>query len=399
MKHKFLNPTILALALAFSFVSAQSQNPKPEKIYSFVKVVKTPEWYDQQIKLWKMEIDKNKKNADAWLNYYRASRNRLICEATDTAIINHKGVRLKYIETEMGNNIPGTFEYHYIRWSNKENSEAYAEDWNQAKKLGDGRIELMPGLVNEAEFEFDIEKRDEACKKWYQTGDCSAGILNYNYNVLMSLPANSILITGGDNDTYPAWILQGALGIRKDVTVLNASLLFVDKYRQGMFKKLGIQQISLPDEHDTTPGKTFAYFQENILKNIKANKGGKPLCIAHTVGEDFYKPIEDKLYSTGLVMEYHDERIDNIALIKRNVEKVYKLDYLETSFSADVSQAIVNRMNCSYLTPLGKLYTFYKTAGEQQKCEETMAKIKWIASSNPQEKEVQEFVKSLGIEK
>lgn len=33
------------------------------------------------------------------------------------------------------------------------------------------------------------------------------------------------MISNGDNDTYPVWVLQKAKNIRKDVTLLNISML------------------------------------------------------------------------------------------------------------------------------------------------------------------------------
>ena len=47
---------------------------------------------------------------------------------------------------------------------------------------------------------------------------------------LSACPLNSILITYGDNDTYPLWYVQAKEGFRKDVTVLNNSLLGTVQY-------------------------------------------------------------------------------------------------------------------------------------------------------------------------
>jgi len=83
----------------------------------------------------------------------------------------------------------------------------------------------------------------------YHACDRSKNYIPYNYaaNILDTCEPNAILFTSGDNDTFPVWCLQEVYNYRRDVRVVNLSLLNTDWYVEQMKNRYDVP-ISLTDE-------------------------------------------------------------------------------------------------------------------------------------------------------
>lgn len=87
----------------------------------------------------------------------------------------------------------------------------------QAKKIAVGGVLVLCFAfvpVNMARVNYKTADR---------TGDYVAW--DYSYNLLQSCEPDAILFTNGDNDTFPLWYLQDVEGVRRDIRIVNLSLV------------------------------------------------------------------------------------------------------------------------------------------------------------------------------
>lgn len=378
---------LLSFLIIFNILNAFAQ--RPEQIRGYAKVSMPVEWYKKQAAAWEKEVDKDPKNVNAWFNYYKATRILIFHDETDKSTMKEKDARLEGVVADMGKEIPNTYEYNFARWQLGGNDMKFYPYLQKAIDIDPNREESIEYMVNIGELIRDQKQRDEYSLKNFDIGQISTGMMYYNYNQLIGLEKNAILLTSGDNDTYPSWVLQ-AKGIRKDVKVINLYLIHIKDYRKKIFSELGIKNV----DFDENSKEEKHAFDKKIVQLMSENKNNYPVYVALTsAGCDNYTTnIEKNLYLTGLAYMYDTNSIDNIALLKRNFESRYTLDYFDKNFYTEMSPGIVKQANLNYIVPMVKLYEHYKSAGDIQKQNWIKEKLILIASGTDSEETVLKYI-------
>jgi len=373
--------TSLILIAVFSF-STKTNNiktaSKAEEVPLIVKDYKSHGFYVEQSKLWQQELKLNKKDENAWFNLFKANRFAKLTYNDEhspemswkqnTEWIKEADHLLegKEIVKQIEASIPGTFMEYYLKFYDSE--DLGKEKFHLLEKafaINPNFYEIYDDFVIHYEIEGNSEKRREFNQKWFESNDFSENLLNYHFNVLMTLKENSVLFSYGDNPLLAPLMLQDAKGVREDVTVVNIPLMVAEiDYRNSILKKLTIKSF----DKEYKDGWSDDNMKEVINHMINNKPKETPLYFDLTMQESLKKDFEDNLYMVGLALEYSEENIDNLAELKNNFNNKYLLDYIQIQFSNDSYDA--NSNNANYIHGISCLYDHYKLSGDLTKVKE-----------------------------
>lgn len=368
---------IIALFVALQ-VSAQEREP----VYSIVKVIEEISWYETQSKLWKEVIDEDETNEEAWYNYYMATR--ALKNVSDSA-----DVRTSYKKkcTEIAESsyksVPNSFVANHLMYRDKGLFGADKKYLLKAHEISPDDPRNFDDLLIYYKTNLDLKNSEIFARKMYDINELSSNLLNWGYNVLAELDENAIVFTAGDNDTYALWLVQEALGFRKDVTVINTYLVQLKEYRKRLTDKLGLAEFSKTDE------------LKDMFNHFLINSKKIPAYISMSaIGHFNQEGVVDDLYLNGLTYKYSETNFDNTPVIRRNYEKRYLIDYLNFDFSnGGHYQHTKKHLNGMYLASMIKLYRMYKVGEETEKAARVKLLLDKIAISSDKEEDLKELLK------
>ena len=337
----------------------------PEKILPKTLVLKPIDWYVQQAKAWSGEITRNRTNAESWLNYYAAT---YFSQDTPTQLDN--------ILREMTVAVPDSYELLLVKgWNEGYSSEALAYV-KQAYAMNPEKPEAYGLLQILSELNMDTASRESYSKQLLAHSQLSPSLLSYSYNVLMSLEPSSVLITEGESTTAPLFALQDVMKVRNDVSILNLDLLSNVTYLEEKFKALGL---TLNGPVNT------ANLRSAMCALLPLANSGKKFYYALTVSKDNLSSIKENLYVVGLASVHSITNFDNVAQIRKNLEKEFLLDYLRVDFNGETKYATGKVFSSNYLVPMILLYESYLKENQLVQAKELRLLMERVAHDSDKE--------------
>ena len=236
--------------------------------------------------------------------------------------------------------------------------------------------------IRTAELAGDRDQVAQICREWQRSGQCSPGVLSWCYNALMSLEINAVLVTQNDHDTYPIWLLQYALDVRPDVSVLSLPLLESPTYRDQIIQLHQLKQVpagsSLPD-----------FFTK--LTTGQGAERSRPVYFSPLLDKSRLQAEQQRLYLTGLALRWSQQAFDNVAVLRSNYENRFLTDYLKVDLQPETDPALVTALNLHYVPAFLLLHRHYVATGEAIKADALQSLTLGVARRGGREAELRAF--------
>ncbi len=221
---------------------------------------------------------------------------------------------------------------------------------------------------------------------------------DYSYNLLQSCEPNGIIFTNGDNDTFPLWYLQEVENLRKDVSIVNLSLLNTPWYIKQMrdrrppnlrfvnmtdnaIDNLAVrgwksQKIKIPVNNDPINKDGFIEWTVKptymnaaikvqdlmIIRIINDNAWRSPIYFAVTVSPSNRIGLDKYLEMEGLTFRLISHKADNVNIKSMEKNLMTDIDDFSRDYQAGYQYRNLDNPDVYYNPNIVKLLQNYRSA-------------------------------------
>ena len=256
---------------------------------------------------------------------------------------------------------PESFEFHYYTYIAGNYNMALIDHLFKAEKLRPENSDVHIQLAAFHLISQNFEEAKKYLKKLHANGRINENMVLYGKDVLRSVPENGCAITHGFEDNFGTVYAQLLMNERTDITIVSLDFLQSESYRSALKNK----EFTLPNS--TTIDVAY-------LTNFCALNSAKKLGISLTVPKEYLIPIQQNLYVTGLIMEYHPDGCTG------NFERNEELwnNTLSVSIVKN-SRDKARSLSANYLPMLLLLRKEYQGRGQQEEVKKIDAALDQIA--------------------
>lgn len=243
------------------------------------------------------------------------------------------------------------FVLHYLRCHRATTPEDRFAHLRKANEVDPMEPIAYHGLALYHELEGNKVQRDSFMALVDTYTPFPRGSMDWNYNQLQSVTEDDgILVTYGDNDTYPTWLMQGKYGVKTNVKVVNLPLLinFPD-YRKRRFRELSLTEPFLPEGQNTG-----ALLLEALAM------GSRPLYLGTGAAADLVNDRAEHMYLTGLTFRYTKQGFNNLGVLLTNYQTKWRLEELALPLETAARQRVADQLNQNYLPALLELRSHFE---------------------------------------
>lgn len=358
---------IIFLVALLITMSTNTFSQKAEPVHAVIVTGKDSAWYAKQAELWEQEVKRHPESEDAWRNLFNAKYYLKFWYNS----LQKKEEPAQSVLTRMEKAIPESFTYNYCRYKvSMASPSEYAE--RALKQIPEnvdlGMVDGLLGYLWRRGADADNGEYgkifNKLLKMQYEGNYYPEFALRYSYNQLEGLPQNAIYIGNGDLDLFPKIMIQRAMGLHTDKTIVVQPFLFLEDYRDSICTQLGIAPFR-PTAMETTDAQHPNGNNDAFVKYL-SEQTGRPLYFEASLGRK-YNTLSTCLYREALLLRYSPTPYNNVEASLQTIEK-YHLEYLtEPRFHSEYYWKGSEQLQINYAILLANYIKSYEERGNKKR--------------------------------